>query len=291
LSDDDPALQAFRCIHLMLRSNELRDVVPLRIVHCIRTLIGGGETNNCPKLSIAGLDLLSLLHARMQALISHFSENKKDDDVLFWATYWLSIVEGMAEASNSRYPSTRQHSIAMFTDSLVDRHGQDIPMKELCKLLNGVCIPMAGKRISELIQRQMKLKFDHEEIMIELEQCISAIFKPFLHYLKRLTTSPEDLTTVWMSVLSVLADLLGTNPSLLPADLLNTTKQLATEHLRNAIMILMSKGIITAAKTNANGLELNDEDISSLTWNAIENISYVKPFIIEWMQSGSVETK
>ena len=104
LSDDDPALQAFRCIHLMLRSNELRDIVPFRIVHCIRTLISSGERNNCPKLSIAGLDLLSLLHARLQALISRSSENKKDDDVLFWATCWMSIVEGMSDASNSQYP-------------------------------------------------------------------------------------------------------------------------------------------------------------------------------------------
>ena len=104
LSDDDPALQAFRSIHLMLRSNELRDVVPFRIVHCINTMIKGGETNNCPKLSIAGLDLLTLLHARLQALITRSSENKNDEDVVFWANCWLSIVEGMAEASNSKYP-------------------------------------------------------------------------------------------------------------------------------------------------------------------------------------------
>jgi hypothetical protein len=104
LCDDDPALQAFRCIHLMLRSHELRDAVPFRIVHSIRTLIKSGEQNNCPKLSIAGLDLLSLLHARLQSLISRSSENKNDDDIVFWANCWLSIVEGMADASNSKYP-------------------------------------------------------------------------------------------------------------------------------------------------------------------------------------------
>lgn len=104
LADDDPALQAFRCIHLMLRSNELRDIVPFRVVHCISTLIKGGENNNCPKLSIAGLDLLSLLHARLQSLISRSSENKNADDTKFWAKCWLSIVEGIAAASNSQYP-------------------------------------------------------------------------------------------------------------------------------------------------------------------------------------------
>ena len=117
LSDDDPALQAFRSIHLMLRSNELRDVVPFRIVHCIRTLIKGGERNNCPKLSIAGLDLLSLLHARLQALISRSCDNRNEDDVVFWANCWLSIVEGMAEASDSRYPVRHllEKQIFMFT--------------------------------------------------------------------------------------------------------------------------------------------------------------------------------
>ena len=103
LADDDPALQAFRCIHLMLRSNELRDVVPFSVVNCINTLIKGGEQSNCPKLSIAGLDLLSLLHARLQALISSSPETK-DVDPKFMAKCWIYIVEGMAEASNSQYP-------------------------------------------------------------------------------------------------------------------------------------------------------------------------------------------
>ena len=34
-----------------------------------------------------------------------------------------------------------------------------------------------------------------------------------------------------------------------------------------------------------------DKDISFLTWNAIENISYVKPFIPEWKQSGALNAK
>jgi len=167
-------------------------------------------------------------------------------------------------------------------------------MNELCRLLNSVCLPMAGKRISELMKHDMQ--FDHEEIMIELELCISAIFKPFLHYLKRLTTSPEDLVTVWMSMLSVLAQVLGQeatnepdiNPNETPAALLNIAKQHATEHLRNAIMILMSKGIILGDGTDACLKAVDGKDISSLTWNAIENISYVKPFIPEWKQSGNV---
>ena len=36
LSDDDPSLQAFRCMHLMLHSAELKDVIPFSIVASIR---------------------------------------------------------------------------------------------------------------------------------------------------------------------------------------------------------------------------------------------------------------
>ncbi len=190
--------------------------------------------------------------------------------------------------------STRQHSIAMFTDSIVDRHGQDIPIQDLCTLLNSVCLPMAGARITELIQYQAKLKFDHEEILIEMELCISCIFKPFLHYLKRLSNNPEDLAIVWMSMLNFMTELLNqeappnkkryTNPNMSPSAQLNAMKQLATEHLRNAIMILMSKGIVDD--------ECKDEnELSFKTWNAIENIAYIKKFIPEWKESGSLETE
>jgi hypothetical protein len=182
----------------------------------------------------------------------------------------------------------------MFTDSIVDRHGQDIPIDDLCILLNSVCLPMAGARITELIQHQMKLKFDHEEILIEMELCISAIFKPFLHYLKRLANNPEHLATVWMSMLDSMTELLKqeaasnpkkyTNPNMSPSAQLNATKQLATEHLRNAIMILMAKGIVSNEATDGN-------ELSTKTWNAIENISYIKDLIPEWKQSGNLEAK
>lgn len=181
----------------------------------------------------------------------------------------------------------------MFTDSVVDRHGQDIPMNDLCRLLSSVCLPMAGSRILELIQNQTKLRFDHEEILIEMELCISAIFKPFLHYLKRLVASPDHLTTVWMGMLNFMAQLLQQeaansprshkHPNKSPAAQLKATKQLATEHLRNAIMILMSKGIVVCS-------EASDENEFSLkTWSAIENMPYIKDLIPEWKHFGAGE--
>jgi hypothetical protein len=102
LSDDDPSLQAFRSIHLILRANELRDSVPFSIVWCIRTLISTSSKKDCPKLGIAALDLLSLLHTRLDKLAPSKGKNE-DQDIIFWAKCWISIIEGMAEGSSSRY--------------------------------------------------------------------------------------------------------------------------------------------------------------------------------------------
>ena len=113
LSEDDPSLQAFRCMSLMLNSTELVDIVPFTIAGCIRALIMEGERLRCPKLSIAGLDLLLLLYTRVQSLISQsLLENRNDmdrdkcvsiKDGSFWVTCWLPVLEGMAEASDCRY--------------------------------------------------------------------------------------------------------------------------------------------------------------------------------------------
>lgn len=173
----------------------------------------------------------------------------------------------------------RQHAISMCTDALLDKHVNAIPLKDLSTALHSICIVMAENRISELFDPNSKLKFDHEEIMIELEMCLSSTFKPFLQYIKRLATSPKALSMIWLSVLKVSAELLskecyeqdGTYFPLSPS-LLHATKELATEHLRNAVMILMAKGICNDT----------DSEISVLTWSTLGNISYIQEMIPEW---------
>ncbi len=289
LSDDDPALQAFRCIHLVLHSNELKNIVPFDIVHTVRALISGGERQNCPKLSLAGLDLLLVLLTRLYL--------KKDSDNFTGTkisnTYWVSILEGIAESSDSKFTNTRQHSIAMLRDASIDRYSKDVPITELCRVLNGICLPTINQRIVELVQHQTMLKFDQEEIMIELELCISTIFKPFLHHLETLLSNPDELTAVWLSLLSVISHLLGKetqsekdqiiNPN---NHLLKAPKDLATEHLRNILMILVSKGVLRCDDdiTTSNG-----KDISSMTWNVLNNMHYCKHLIAEWRQGAKSE--
>jgi hypothetical protein len=77
-------------------------------VNCIRALTAAGERLYCPKLTIASLDLLILLHTRLQAIMSQnlrSGHNKTDDvdnrDNSFWFSFWLPVVEGIAESSDS----------------------------------------------------------------------------------------------------------------------------------------------------------------------------------------------
>ena len=60
--------------------------------------------------------------------------------------------------------------------------------------------------------------------------------------------------------------------------LFRVTKELGSEHLRNAIMVLIAMNVL-----------VNDEDdnaqpsqISSATWAAIGSIGYCRPLVDEW---------
>lgn len=97
-SDDDPPIQAFRCMHILLHSHELRESIPHSIVWCIRTLISNSIESFSPKLGVAALDLLSVLHARLDTNM-HFSKDHDEDSTC--TKSWLAVVDGMAEGSNS----------------------------------------------------------------------------------------------------------------------------------------------------------------------------------------------
>jgi hypothetical protein len=96
LAEDDPSLQAFRSLHLMLHAEELKEVVPYGVVKSIRSLVEAGERGHCPKLSIAGLDLLQLIHTRMESLVL-----QKDSERLL--DFWNPTIDAVAEpAEKSR---------------------------------------------------------------------------------------------------------------------------------------------------------------------------------------------
>ena len=96
LSEDDPALNTYRSIHLISNAHDLKYLVPFSVVRCVRSLILSGERGNCSKLSVAGLDILFSLHNLFK---------RRSDDAATVAEadsdWWISVIEGIAEAGKT----------------------------------------------------------------------------------------------------------------------------------------------------------------------------------------------
>jgi hypothetical protein len=104
LAEDDPALQAYRSLHFLLNVSEIKDALPPSVVGCINMLVVAGEKRHCPKLSIAGLDLLYVLSAKMEskAIEKEQIEGVDDDaQAVFWTSSWRPVLESMAQAAKS----------------------------------------------------------------------------------------------------------------------------------------------------------------------------------------------
>lgn len=178
----------------------------------------------------------------------------------------------------------------MLTDALLDRHGSGVPEATICNIINGVCVPLAEKRITDLLRSRDD--DDFENTMVELELCISLLFKPILHHLKKLLAVEAEFVGIWISLLGIMTQLLGDQPCVRHKrspgavvsreSLLQRTKELGSEHLRNAIMVLFALGVLTEDGSSS--------EISSVTWAAIGSIGYCKPLVQEWKQSARVDT-
>ncbi len=151
---------------------------------------------------------------------------------------------------------------------------------------------MAGKRITDLLRIPRGGETDLEEIMIEVELCISLLFKPFLHHIKTLVSVKQEFFGIWISLLGIMKQLLGdeivhnkfdsTVTVVSRAKLFSTTKELASEHLRNAVMVLAAMGVLTADDDST----YDTQEISSVTWAAIGSIGYCTPVLDEWKKSA-----
>jgi len=276
LAEDDPSLQAYRSLHFLLNASEVKDHVPANGISTTRCLMAAGNNRNCPKLSIAGLDLLYMFTSQ--------GEDESEKSIDFWYTVWKPVVEGMTEAIGlSAYTSVRQHALSMLTDSFLDKQAGFIPISHLCDSLGKLCIPLAGRGIVELREGRIKIE-SIDELMIELELCIGLIFKPLRHHLKYVEGQGEEaLLSIWKPILDVLKDVLsdpssnGSKEALLPAEVLRSTNELTVEHLRNVITVLTDLSILQAESESPN-------DITQLTWDAIEGLAPCKEFVKEWKE-------
>ena len=165
----------------------------------------------------------------------------------------------------------------------------------LCDIINNICLPLAGKRITDLLRIPRKVESDLGETLIEVELCISLLFKPFLHHLKTLVSVKQEFFGIWISVLGIMKQLLGDDIAQHKSDskiarsdvvsrakLFSTTKELASEHLRNAVMVLAAMGVLIADGDSKS----DTQEISSVTWAAIGSIGYCKPVLDEWKRSA-----
>jgi hypothetical protein len=99
LAEDDPALQTYRCLHLILNATELDSLVPCSIVESVRLLAAAGHSRHYPQLSIASLDLLHVLHEKKIGQVDGDIAPETAAFDAFWSGCWMKIVEGMAEAA------------------------------------------------------------------------------------------------------------------------------------------------------------------------------------------------
>ena len=178
----------------------------------------------------------------------------------------------------------------MLTDSFIDKHGRDIPPFYFCQIMPKVCIPLAGTRIADMLRDEINMIDNVEEVMIEFELCISLLFKPLLHHLKSILSLEAEFLVVWSSLLKVMESLLVEGAGdgedrevggrmISPEKLRLTTKQLASEHLRNAVMVLIASGVVK-------GVSESPQDISDVTWASIERMSFCKEQAEEWKLSA-----
>jgi len=108
LSEDDPCLKSFRSISLMLHSTELKDVVPFRLVRCIRALSITGERRNYPELTVAAMDLLLMMNTRLKDRISNSGDSMRRKS---WIESWLSLVQVTSDAAESKYSVSKEKAL------------------------------------------------------------------------------------------------------------------------------------------------------------------------------------
>lgn len=183
----------------------------------------------------------------------------------------------------------------MLTDAFIDKQGRSIPADQLCKVLREICFPLAGNQLSEIFKNEIATVDRQEEVMIEFELCISLIFKPFLHHLKRILKADVDLFSVWCCILKIMEHLLGSDNSdhreerkdknsrdMRASKLILMSKELASEHLRNAITVLIASGVLKGEPKSPN-------DISAVTWAAVDNMTFCTDETVEeWKQQSAM---
>jgi len=275
LAEDDPALFAFRSLHLLVHSSGLRGRLPPQAAAgCIRELIQCAGEGKSAELGVAGLDLLLVLHTRIEVDVGDCGDGNS------WADLWFQLVGGMADAAgNSAFPNVRRHALEMICDVVVDKRATYLSDDQLRAVVGSACIPLACTCINTTFDDLVET----DEVHHGLELCIALIFKPMLHHVKRIA-SDGSFETIWKSVLKAMEGLLGKEAKAsdgsrdVSEEFLTSVKGVGSQQLCNALVVLSAAGIISA--DNGGGAD----GVSSLTWSAINNMTFLKNQIDDWVK-------
>jgi hypothetical protein len=167
----------------------------------------------------------------------------------------------------------------MLCDRFLDNKDSLIPVSNLCDALLRICIPMSGRRIANL--RAAEISIDNrDELMVELELCVSLLFKPLRHQVQNIIEAgPPALMSVWVPIMELLKEILNersTNAN----EIIRSSNELIFEHLRNMVMVLINLDVLEAESSQSDG-------ITSITWTTIAEIEGCKQFVEEWRQAAA----
>jgi len=171
----------------------------------------------------------------------------------------------------------------MMTDALLDKRGSTVPVDILSGVLTEICVPLTGRRLGDL--RSGKAQVDSaDELMIEFELSIKLIFKPLRHHIPRVAEANGDALGLWKCILTVLEDLLEDESTpeaggAASGNVLKTMNELTTEHLQNAIIFLVSEGLIMDAES--------DSPFTAVTWDHIGRMGCCKNYLEEWKKAAA----
>jgi hypothetical protein len=192
----------------------------------------------------------------------------------------------------------------MLTDLFLEKQNSVVPVQHLCTALSEICIPLAGRCILGLQKDggSANSTSSQDELMIEFELCIGLIFKPLRHHLHPILAEPNTqvrLIAIWKSILVFLEDLLGAagrvnqqqqqeqqqdedhfEDAVLPESLRATMRDLATEHLQSAIVMLKTVGVLVGEES------CGGDDISSITWKALSRMDIDEATVKEWRKAN-----
>lgn len=288
LAEDDPGIKVYRSLHLMLHAPELRCAMPVAVTQPILALIRSTDIVGCSKLCLAGVDLLHKLQSLFEEQVcASFTSNGVADEMQ--VAMWKEVLNCISNTARKSLNSViRSHAISILTDAFLDQQGSSLSPSIVCDLLSDVCIEAASGRISDLLEDESDMMHRTEDIMIEFEQSVSLIFKPFLHHVRNIVASgtSSDLEKVWGNLLSAMERLLQEKPDEKtssdgePGALRRTLKELASEHLRNAIMVLHAHGVLDGNPDNSDSLSIE-------TWTVIDRMTFCTERAKEWQETTS----